>query len=208
MKTNFSVKSYWIIVSLKLIFSNALKNLSDGGRRSYEAMTYTPQHIANYFLDRADLDQQPMTQLRLLKLVYIAYGWHLALTSEKLFDEPIEAWKHGPVIESLYHEFKHYRSNPINERSTQIDLDTWEEITPRVPRSDNRTILILEKVWAAYRKFRAWDLRNKTHEDDGPWHRVYKEGLQHTPIKDDDIREHYAKRIKAYIDVAKTLNVK
>jgi uncharacterized phage-associated protein len=41
---------------------------------------YTPSHIANYFLKRAE----SQGEFKLLKLVYIGYGWVLALTDRKL----------------------------------------------------------------------------------------------------------------------------
>jgi uncharacterized phage-associated protein len=177
--------------------------LEEGKRSIGYAMTYTPQHVANFFLDKAEEDGIPMSPLKLLKLVYIAYGWVLALKNEKLFDEPIEAWQHGPVIPSLYHEFKHYRSMPISARSEEIDLDTWDTVTPRIPSDDEDTNLILNKVWTSYRRFKAWDLRNKTHEEGGPWHKVYAEGLQNIELRDQDIRDHYVERIAAYLDAAK-----
>lgn len=160
---------------------------------------YSPQQVANFFLDKSDGEGLPMTQLKLMKLVYIAYGWVLALTDKRLFDEPIEAWQHGPVIESLYHEFKHFRKAPISGRSEDVDYDTWEVVEPRIPDDDTDTNKILNKVWAAYRHFRAWDLRNKTHENDGPWARVYVNGMQGIVLKDDDIREHYVDRISKYL---------
>jgi len=167
-------------------------------------MNYTPQHIANFFLDRSDEENMPMTSLKLLKLVYIAYGWHLALQRERLFLEPIEAWKHGPVVPSLYHEFKHFRNQNIVGRSEDIDLDTWDLVTPRVPEDDEDTRFVLDKVWASYRRFAPWDLRNKTHETDGPWDRVYEPGKQNIELRDEDIQEHYENRIAKYIDAVRS----
>lgn len=169
----------------------------------FEVMPYSPQQIANFFLDKAENEGMPISQLKLIKLVYIAYGWVLALTNRRLFEEEIQAWQHGPVIESLYHEFKHFKSSPIVGRASDVDLDTWETTTPRVPNSDETTRLILDKVWAAYRRFKAWDLRNKTHEDDGPWHKVYHENDRYLTLRDEDIRDHYASRIAKYIAAAK-----
>lgn len=166
-------------------------------------MEYTPQHVANFMLDKAENDEIPITPLKLVKLVYIAFGWHIALTGKALFDEPIQAWKHGPVIPSIYHEFKHYKNSPISSRSETIDLDTWEAIIPRIPRDDKTANLILSKVWAAYKRFTAWSLREKTHENDGPWSKVYKSGVSGITIKNDDISAHYKKRIAEYINAAK-----
>lgn len=122
---------------------------------------YTPNHIANFMLDRADTEDRPISPMKLLKLVYIAYGWYLALLDEKLFDETIYAWQHGPVIESLYHEFKHFRSHPITQPSMSLDLDTSEAVVPRIPREDQPANLILERVWDSYKQFSAADLSKK-----------------------------------------------
>tara|TARA_R110002110_G_scaffold37601_5_gene124047 strand:- start:2838 stop:3344 length:507 start_codon:yes stop_codon:yes gene_type:complete len=167
-------------------------------------MTYTPQHIANFFLEKADSAGAPITQLKLLKLVYIAYGWHLALKNDRLFDEPIEAWQHGPVVPSIYHEFKHFGKRPITARSLEADLDGDELCltVPEVPETDASTRFVLEKVWAAYRKFSGWDLRNKTHEEGSPWEKVFKDGERGIIMDDNDIRDHYIHRIRRYLDQA------
>jgi len=160
-------------------------------------MTYTPQHIANYFLQRARSEGEKISPLKLLKLVYIAYGWNIALTKgDKLFDEPIEAWEHGPVVPTLYHEFKHYGRNAITELSEEYDAEMAHFTIPEV--DDEDTKLILSKVWAAYKHFSPWTLRNKTHEEDGPWDRVYDRHMRSNPLNDDDIKEHYERRLATY----------
>ena len=68
--------------------------------RSGFLATYSASHVANFMLDKADQEGRPVTQMKLLKLVYIAYGWYLSLVNKKLFSEEIYAWKHGPVIRS------------------------------------------------------------------------------------------------------------
>lgn len=169
------------------------------------AMSYSPQHIANYFLEKAEQEKLDLTQLKLLKLVYIAYGWNLALTGEKLYNEQIEAWKHGPVIPSLYHEFKDYRAQPIDRRSISLDLDTWEASTPEVPRDDAKTRLILDRVWESYKRFSGWSLREKTHEPDSPWSRVYVDGVRGIRLRDSDIQEHFTHKIREYLDAARAV---
>ncbi len=38
-----------------------------------------------------------------------------------------------------------------------------------------------------------------THETHGPWHTVYEPGVEGIALKDDDILEHYTKRISRYL---------
>jgi len=162
---------------------------------------YTPQHIANYFLDRAAAEGRPITPIKLIKLVYIAYGWALALVKKRLFGEQIEAWKHGPVIPSLYHEFKHFGSTPITDRATIADYFDMEQTEPRVDNSDKDVLEILDKVWAAYHRFSGWTLREKTHAVGTPWEQTYSPG-RNAVIEDEMIAPHYRARIGEILDAA------
>lgn len=166
-----------------------------------KAAMYTVQHVANFFLTKGEEEQRPMTSLKLLKLVYIAYGWVLALTGKKLFDDEIQAWQHGPVVPALYHEFKHFRSDPISERAACFDLDSLEFTFPAIPESDKDTVLILDRVWEAYKGYSAWSLRNKTHAAGSPWHQVYNELERDTVIPDNVIADYFRHRIGEYLNV-------
>jgi uncharacterized phage-associated protein len=194
--------SEWFLYWLRGAFA-----VCSGGckrRSKAEPMAYSPQHIANYFLDQAEAEGRPMEQMKLIKLVYIAYGWFLALKNEKLFDEPIQAWDHGPVIPSIYHEFKHYRGDPIHERSAFYDLDTSEFIYPDVEPTDLETRDVLSKVWAAYRGFSGWSLRNKTHQPGTPWTDTYEKGVRNKVIPDHLIAQHFAQKIGEILDAVDT----
>ena len=72
--------------------------------------------VANWFLDRADKDGKPLDPMKLQKLIYFAHGWHLALTSKPLINEHPEAWAYGPVIPSIYHRFKKYGRDAVQNR--------------------------------------------------------------------------------------------
>lgn len=82
--------------------------------------------VANFFVSRFQQAGDPLTNMKLQKLLYYAQGWHLALKGDALFDERIEAWPHGPVVPPVYGTFKHYRWNPITET---VDDPTLSEDT-------------------------------------------------------------------------------
>ena len=109
------------------------------------------------------------------------------------------AWAHGPVVKSLYHEFKHYGYATIGDRSIELDLDKMDFITPRISDADEHVNVVLEKVWNVYKKFSALDLRNKTHEKHTPWSEVYKPGEFDTEIPDALIKEHFTTKIRQYL---------
>jgi len=62
--------------------------------------------------DRGD----PITNLKLQKLLYYTQAWFLALHDKELFSEDFQAWVHGPVLPSQYHRFKHNEWRPIADR--------------------------------------------------------------------------------------------
>lgn len=174
-----------------------------GERRVRSFMTYTPQAIANYFLEKAFKEGRDITQMKLQKLVYIAYGWNLAVNGERLFEESIQAWDHGPVIPSLYHEFKDFGSEPISKKSMIFDLDTFDSYYPQINESDYDVSLVLKTVWESYKQFSSAALRRKTHEPDTPWSRVYDPKKRGIKLDDKDIKEHFEERIWQYLDAAK-----
>ncbi|GII65377.1 hypothetical protein Skr01_54620 [Sphaerisporangium krabiense] len=58
--------------------------------------------VAAYILARIG----PMTAMKLQKLCYYAYGYHLAWEGRRLFPEQFEAWANGPVSPVLYAEHR------------------------------------------------------------------------------------------------------
>lgn len=54
--------------------------------------------VAAYILRQ----RAPMTAMKLEKLVYYSFAWHLVWDEDELFPDRIEAWANGPVVPTLY----------------------------------------------------------------------------------------------------------
>lgn len=152
---------------------------------------YKASQVANFFLERAEREGKPLTMLKLVKICYIAHGWVLGLTGRPLVEEDVEAWQYGPVIPSLYHEFKKFGRQQITGRASEFSLDSFDFETPEIPTSDQDTRMILEKVWSVYRNITGGRLVDKTHADGTPWKKAYQVGKRNVLIDNDKIREHY-----------------
>lgn len=114
--------------------------------------------VANWFLAMQDEDAgDVISNLKLQKLVYYAQGFHLAILDRALFRATIEAWAHGPVIPSLYHNYKKYGSGSIPPPD-HFDFSIFK------PDS----LEVLSEVYSVFGQFSAWKLRNMTHEEP-PW---------------------------------------
>lgn len=74
---------------------------------------HDPKAVANYILDCGKEDGETLSPMKLIKLVYLAHGWNLGLTGEPLITEHVQAWRYGPVIPSIYHDFKEYGNQVV-----------------------------------------------------------------------------------------------
>ena len=157
---------------------------------------YSAKAIANYFLDKADEDSISLSPMKIIKLVYIAHGWYLALTDEPLIKDYVEAWTYGPVIPDLYHEFKQFGSDPIQGRA-------FERIEPSIYAGENSLELpfsteqFLNRIWDIYKEYTALQLSSATHQPDTPWYITMQEhsGLKNPVIEDKLIRKYYVNMI-------------
>lgn len=114
--------------------------------------------VANYFIDLARKENRGLTQLGLMKRVYIAHGFSLAINKTSLLDnrfDKVEAWKYGPVIPSVYHSFKQYRSEPITEKAVVMEWDekNYSMIFPEPTLQSEDARKIVEMVWMRYHEF-------------------------------------------------------
>lgn len=151
-------------------------------------MTVHPSiEIANYFIKKSLDTGVEVTPMKLLKLTYLAHGWHLGIFGTELIDEAVCAWKYGPVIESVYHRFKEYGSSRI------LELHSEDGAYPFPCDKDD--YVFLDEVWDAYKNFNGIELSAITHETNSPWDIVWnKQGgcsKSKAVIPNDLIRQYY-----------------
>jgi uncharacterized phage-associated protein len=151
-------------------------------------MAYTAKQVANEFLTLARRDHVHLTPMQLQKLVYFAYGWYLAITGERLIDELVEAWQWGPVIPSLYHEFKVYGSDPIIVPADFV----FPPLASDDPEKDALARRVISKVWEIYGRYSGVQLSSMTHAANSPWAQTYQQDVKNKDIPDEVIRAYFA----------------
>jgi uncharacterized phage-associated protein len=154
-----------------------------------------PIAIANYFIQKSFDTGVELTPMKLVKLVYIAHGWHLGVADSPLISEPVQAWKYGPVVESVYKEFKNYGDQQI----TQLGTGHWNGLKIGFPSASNDKQEFLDKVWDVYKDYNGLQLSTLTHQTGTPWHQVWiQQGGQNVRaaiIPNDVIKQHYKNKI-------------
>lgn len=156
---------------------------------------YSALAIANYFIDNVP----GITNLKLQKLVYFAHGWYLAYKNEPLIMEPVECWVWGPVIKTIYDNFKKYGNQVITEKATDLE---WKEgkrfipYTPYIEEHDVFTKGLLDAIKEIHGKLSAIQLSNATHLEGTPWDTTKKKygGIRLGCIIDNELIKTYFKQ--------------
>lgn len=150
-------------------------------------MAHPARVVANEFIRLGVAQRSPLTPLQIMKLVYLAHGWMLAVYDEALVKETFEAWRYGPVVPDLYNAMKIYEADPVSE---PLELGQ----TVRVGPSGRITFIpviaepfterqgrIIDATYNHYGSWTASRLVQITHRPGSPWHRVWRRegwGLQ------------------------------
>lgn len=154
---------------------------------------FPSRQIANYFVQKSFDTGVIMTPMKVLKLSYIAHGWYLALAEKPLLSDAIEAWKYGPVIRSVYQDFKGYGKGQITELRKNFNYSTTDYNVDVVDNPD--IIKFLDAIWQVYGKFSGVELSEMTHKKGTPWDIVWNDrggcDREGAVIPNDLIEEHY-----------------
>lgn len=135
------------------------------------------------------------THLELEKLVYMCYADYLCSTHKRLFEDKIYAFKYGPVIESVYEE---YRGTKDIEEGLAVEENLDQDCAKMPARSrilfaeDGISKMAhIDATLEKYSGLSGAELVNITHVVGGPWDSVEK-GSLYAEISDDVILEkHY-----------------
>lgn len=123
-------------------------------------MAYKASDIAKLLIKKAEqvsYGEEFMTNMKLQKMLYYQQGFHLAYFGEPLFDEEIEAWMYGPVVPSVYDEYKSNGKNGIRlESEFEFEFKSKEEEA------------LFNEVFKVYGVYSALGLMNMTHSE-APW---------------------------------------
>ena len=155
---------------------------------------YSAKAVANYFLKKGHL-----TQMKLHKLIYYAHGWHLGLRGKPLLNETLEAWRYGPVVPTIYREFRDFGADPIKRLATEFDPHAPDFYSaPEVDSSDSFVRSLLARVWKVYGRRSAAVLSGLTHQEGSPWTLTRKRnpGLLYAGIPNDLMRRHFEERVR------------
>ena len=138
------------------------------------------EDVAKYIIRRT----KNIDNLKLQKLLYYCQAVNLVETGKPLFNDKIEAWLYGPVVPSMYREYKKYGESYIPVPSDNIASSsiTTEEV-------EN-----IDMTLRFYGKFSGPELIDRTHLEK-PWINAFNKGAN-TEITKDALKEYFSEALK------------
>ncbi len=165
-------------------------------------MAHSARVIANEFIRRGVQDGRPLTPLQIMKLVYLAHGWMLAIYDRPLVTDKFEAWRYGPVVDDLYQAMKMYRADPVEEPLpltpiASVARDGRISLKPTQPRPfDQQEQHVIDVTYNYYGSWTASQLVQITHRQGTPWYRAwFGFGAWGTPLPDRQISKSFKARL-------------
>lgn len=120
-----------------------------------------PFAVANFIIDIAIEKDNPVTNLKLQKIMFFLQGYCLSKYNTPLIDGSFSKWRYGPVEEEVYREFKYYGSAPIESKSVYFDKEKIEFYSEKIELSNE----FKEKLQGIISKIldsETWELANLT----------------------------------------------
>jgi uncharacterized phage-associated protein len=139
--------------------------------------------VAKYFIVKAyeDGKEAEMTNMKVQKLLYYSQSLYLALYDEPLFNEPIQAWRYGPVCPPAYGFYSKFEAD-------QLPIPAPEELLQIPDERKN----VLAEVWEYFGGYHAYLLSDMTHLE-FPWKKARRglpsEARSTEPILLEDLKE-------------------
>ncbi|MGF7110241.1 Panacea domain-containing protein [Treponema pedis] len=133
--------------------------------------------IAKYVINKCTLENCPVSNLQLQKILYYIQVAFLKELKYPCFDDPIEAWKFGPVVRSVYYEYSIFGGIPIER--------IYENIENCVSEKHKK---IIDKVINQKKNLPPWALVSDTHEPGKAWSRTYNSQGSSAEIPMEDMR--------------------
>lgn len=147
-------------------------------------MKALPTDLCNNILARGKKDRIPITPIKLQKLMYYVCREYVRQTGEMPIDENFEVWQYGPVLPSVYAEFRCYRSDPIRTYSKDALGKSYKADESKDPALRRA----LDIVWVTMKDIPGYDLSMRTHAANSGWTRARIAGrrvMNITDIKSD-----------------------
>ncbi|PAF46249.1 hypothetical protein BKH46_08395 [Helicobacter sp. 12S02634-8] len=121
--------------------------------------------VARYIINKAIELEKPISNLQLQKIMYFVQLDFLKQVGKGLIDDDFEARSFGPIVGSVYSQYRVFGSSELfmPEKDAQLDLSQNEQS-------------IIDATIRNSLQLKPWELVQKSHNPKGAWAAVFKNG--------------------------------
>ncbi len=125
--------------------------------------------LANTILKKAFEEDVSVTPMKLQKLIYFVYRQCLQKYDIKILSDNFLVWQYGPVLQSVYDEFKSFRANKI----TRFAKDARNNVYVINESANAQLSNAINDVWNKYKYYDGVYLSSLTHQPGTAWKKAY-----------------------------------
>lgn len=128
--------------------------------------------LSNNILIRAKKEKIPVTPMKLQKLLYYVCVKYIKETGENPISEHFEVWQYGPVVATVYTEFKPFGAKNITKLYRNVEGEVNiinEELAPILKNC-------LDSVWGKFKYYSGIELSKLTQQRGSGWYAAFQAG--------------------------------
>lgn len=137
---------------------------------------YTALNIASSVIEKYQQQGKGISNLKLQKVLYYIQMECLQQCGELAFVDEIEAWRHGPVVRSVYSRYKRYIANEIRPDDSVVQ-DNKRCLSAEIEK-------VVDDIVVRTLAIDPWGLVDMTHETI-PWIDNYRSSYNNVIPKED-----------------------
>lgn len=138
--------------------------------------------LCNNILLRGRNDGVKITPMKLQKLLYFVCRDYVKQFGESPISEQFEVWQYGPVLPSVYAEFRQFGAKAITEYAKDARGTAYKVNEDDAPGLAE----IIDRIWRKYKSKSGIELSQITHQRSSGWYRAYADGRSY--ITDEDMK--------------------
>lgn len=128
--------------------------------------------LSNNILVRAKKENIPVTPMKLQKLLYYVCVKYVKETGYSPISEHFEVWQYGPVVSTVYAEFKPFGAKNITKPYKNVKGEV------KIINEDIAPILkfCIDYVWSKLKNYSGIELSERTHQRGSGWYAAFQAG--------------------------------
>lgn len=132
-------------------------------------MVFSAPVVSNNILRRSFDEGVEVSSMKLQRLLYFVASDYAKSFKGSLLGEQFQAWDYGPVVRSVYEQFRCFGGSPIRKYAKDAQGEAY--LVDELANTDVKSSL--DRVWDAGKSMSAVSLSRVTHLEGSAWFKTF-----------------------------------